>query len=301
MTIPTFKLNDGNTIPAIAYGTGTKWFKYGKNETNPELVKTIKLAIDTGFNHIDGAEVYNTDKEIGEAVASSKRSDLFITDKYFVGAKGDQGKLQHATPYDSLKAALKDLKLEYVDLYLLHSQHVSKEKHGYTLLEAWQSVEKLKEEGLAKSIGVSNFDIGSLQQILDSKPKYIPAVNQIEYSPLLQNQTEGIVEFTKKHNILLESYSGLAPINVTPKDEKAKELLEYARNLAQKHGKTDSQIILRWVYQTGVLPVTTSSNAERIKSYLDIFSFELSKDEVAKISELGAASQRVQQYAPFAP
>lgn len=300
MTPPTFKLLDGNTIPAIAYGAGTRWFKYLQPGTNAELIDCVTNTIKLGFNHIDGAEVYNTDIEVGEGIKKSgvDRSTLFITDKYFVGVKGYDFKSPEPTPYDGLKASLARYQLEYVDLYLLHSQFIKKEVHGYTLVDAWKLLEKLKDEGLAKSIGVSNFSVEALKEILESNPKYKPTVNQIEFSANLQNQSPGIVKFCQDNGIVVSAFSSLAPI--TNKNEQNKNLIDYLNQLAKKYNKTEDQVLLRWVHQQKVIPVTTSNKEERIKNYLEIFSFELSKAESDKISELGSQST-IQIYPEAAP
>ncbi|KAK6199597.1 aldose reductase [Scheffersomyces amazonensis] len=277
-----FKLANEHTIPAVGYGTGTKWYKAGVNELDTNLVNTLVKAIDLGFTHIDGAEVYNTNEEIGEAIIKSKvkRDNIFVTSKYWPGV--DEPNKQ--TPYDSLKASLSKLKLEYVDLYLIHTPFITKEKNGFDLVEAWNSIEKLVDEGLVKSAGVSNFTVENIETILKSNPKHKPVVNQIEYSAYLQNQTPNIVKFAKENGILIEAYGPLGPLTKA----KGGPLDSVLESLAKKYNKTDSQILLRWVLETGVLPVTTSSKEERIKSYLDILNFELTSDEVKQISEVGS-------------
>lgn len=287
-----FKLNDGNTIPAIAYGTGTKWFKFGNNEVDQNLVSALKLAIKTGFTHIDGAEVYNTSLEIGEAISASDRKSLYITEKFFVGDSSGKAKSQHGLPYDSLKWHLDNqLKTDHVDLYLLHAPFVKKEVHGFTLAEAWQSLEKLVEDGLTKSIGVSNFAVEDLEEIL-KVAKIKPAVNQIEFNAYLQNQTPGIVEFSQKHGILVEAYSPLGPI---VKGEKG-EFTDLLDKIGAQYNKNGTQVLLRWVLQRNILPVTTSGKEERLVQFLDVFNFELTEEEVKKITEAGLKHKTLRQY-----
>lgn len=298
MSIPSIKLSDGHSIPALGYGAG-RWFHYGDDKIVQEAIDTIALAVDLGINHIDGAEVYNTETETGLALikAGKPRDKLFITDKYFSG-KGDfstQVKSSSSTPYEALKVSLKKLQLEYVDLYLLHSQHIKKEIHGFTLAEAWKDLERLKDEGYTKSIGVSNFNEAALKELLASKPKHLPVVNQIEYSPTLQNQTEGIVEFSQSQGILIEGYAPLSALTNAPKAGEDAQLVPYLETLAKKYNRSTSQVILRWVYQQGVVAVTASTNADRIKSYFDVFTFELTAAEQKKISELGSL-RRLQTY-----
>ncbi|PVH15810.1 uncharacterized protein CXQ87_003665 [Candidozyma duobushaemuli] len=272
----TFKLADGNSIPAIAYGVGTKWYKHGRNEIDEKVVEALQTAIKRGFVHIDGAEVYNTDKEVGLAV-EGHRNNLFLTDKFFVGDSSHADKSQYGTPYESLKYHLeKELKTDHVDLYLLHSPFVKKEYHGFSLAEAWQSVEKLKDEGLAKSIGVSNFAVEDLEEIL-KVAKHKPVVNQIEFNAYLQNQTPGI------------------PLGPITKGEPG-EFTELLDTLGKKYNKTPGQVLLRWVLEKNILPVTTSSNPDRIRSFVEIFDFSLNKEEVLKLTEIGAKHKTLRQY-----
>lgn len=287
-----FKLLNGNSIPAVGYGTGTKWFKYGRDEIDSTLVSTLKLALEKGFVHIDGAEVYNTDQEIGEAIAGKDRKSLFVTDKFFAGDGKYSQRSQFESPFDSLKFHLENkLKTDYVDLYLIHSPFIKKESHGFDLKEAWQSMEKAQEAGLAKNIGVSNFSVEDLKTVLEVA-KIQPVVNQIEFNPYLQNQTPGIVEFAQKNGILIEAYSPLGPI---VKDEPG-ELTEYLDTLGSKYKKSASQVLLRWTLERGVLPITTSAKEERIVQFVDLFDFELTSDEVQHITELGKKHKVLRQY-----
>ncbi|KAK6456170.1 aldose reductase [Scheffersomyces xylosifermentans] len=279
-----FKLANGNTIPAVGYGTGTKWYKTSNDELDNTLVDTLVKAIKLGFNHIDGAEVYHTDFEIGKAIEKSgvARKDIFITNKYWPGGNSLE-KNNGPNPYESLKASLKRLNLDYVDLYLIHTPYITKESHGFDIVEAWKYLEQLQDEGLAKNIGVSNFAVADLQKILDSNPKHKPVVNQIEFSAYLQNQTPEIVEFSSKNGILIEAYGPSGPLT----KGKGGPLDPVLEKLAKKYNKSEGQILLRWVLQRGVLPVTTSNKEERIKSFLDIFDFELDASDFKEISEVG--------------
>lgn len=277
-----FKLANGQIIPAVAYGAGTKWFKYGSSEVSQPLIDAIKYAVGHGFSHVDGALVYGTDVEIGTALETVDRSLVFITNKYF-SSIGDAMKTPHENPLASLKAQLKDLKTDHVDLYLLHHPFVSKDSEGYDLKQAWKFMEQAVDEGLTKSIGVSNFAVEDLKVVLEVA-RIPPVANQIEFNAYLQNQTPGIVKFCQDNKILVEAYSPLAPLF---QSEDRGEFTDYIDTLAKKHSKTTGQVLLRWVLQRGVLPVTTSSNETRITQLNDLFNFELSADEVAKISDLG--------------
>ncbi|VVT54919.1 uncharacterized protein SAPINGB_P004328 [Magnusiomyces paraingens] len=276
-SIPTFKLNNGITIPAVGYGTGTKWFKSSNlDELDEKVVDAVALAISNGYTHIDTAEVYNTEGEVAAAIkkAGVPREKLYITTKVLP---------KIGNPEAALADSLKKLGIDYIDLYLIHAPFVTEEKHGISLEDAWAKLEKFQEEGKVKTIGVSNFAIADLERIL-KVAKIKPAVNQIEYNAYLQNQTPGIVKFSQDHGILVEAYSPLGP--VIAKDEKAplKPVLE---KIATKYKKTPAQVELRWTYQNGVLPITTSADSGRQTQSLEIFDFELTDDEVQEIRDVG--------------
>ncbi|ODV69470.1 aldose reductase [Hyphopichia burtonii NRRL Y-1933] len=280
----TFKLNNGATIPAIAYGAGTAWFKFGQDQIDTKLVDTLKLAIKKGFTHIDGAEIYGTSGEIGEAIQLVPRDQLFITSKYNTGDSLYTIRSAYENPYQSLVKELENkFKTPYVDLYLLHSPYIKKSFHGVSLVEAWQNLEKLVEDGYAKTIGVSNFKVEDIQEILDSNPKIKPAVNQIEFNAYLQEQTPGIVKYCQEHDILVEAYSPLGPLS----KGKPGPIDDYVEKLSGKYHKAEEQILLKWTLQQGILPITLSTKEERIGKFLDIFDFELTNEEIKQISELG--------------
>lgn len=252
----------------------------------------VKRALANGFVHLDGAEVYNTDREIGEALATVKRENIFLTDKYFTGDLEYKLKSQLGLPYDALKHQLANaLKTDYVDLYLLHSPFVYKESHGFDLIDCWKSMEKAYKEGLTKNIGVSNFGVEDLKSILEVA-EVKPVVNQIEFNAYLQNQTPEIVEFCQKNDILVEAYSPLGPIVKGGPSV----LTEYLNTLGSKYRKTATQVLLRWVLERGILPVTTSGNEERMLQSRNIFDFKLAADEVEKITAIGKAHPILRQW-----
>lgn len=284
-------------IPLPAYGVGTKWqhLKKGRSEDvrdtlDENLANTVAKAIKLGFRHIDTAEIYTTHIEVAEGIKRSgvDRSQVWITDKYNAGFKGPNFTkyADHASTYESIEVVLKELNTDYIDLYLIHAQFFDEKiTLGNTIEKAWKDIEKAYKEGKVKNVGVSNFDVTHLKKIL-SIAEIKPQVLQIEFHPYLFNQSPGIIDFAKQNDILVESYGPLSPLFRAvggPLDPVVKDL-------ALKYGKTEPQILLRWVYQNGVLPVTTSSNDDRITQALETFNgdFELSEDDVKKITEVGS-------------
>lgn len=281
-----FTLNNGKKMPAVAIiGTGTRWFK--KTETaetfNNDLVDQISKGLTLpGIVHIDAAEIYRTYPEVGKALRETKkpRDQIFITDKYSTSLKITEN------PIVGLETSLKKLDLDYVDLYLLHSPFITVEKYGISLEEAWKDMETLYKQGKAKNIGVSNFAIEDLERILKIC-QIKPQVNQIEFNAFLQNQTPGIFKFCQSHDIRLEAYSPLSPFQKKPENYESDPFYIYVSDIAKKYGKTDAQVLLRWVTKRGVVAVTTSSKFSRVQEAQNLFSFDLTQEEVDRITELG--------------
>ncbi|MED4400391.1 aldo/keto reductase [Metabacillus fastidiosus] len=248
-------------------GVKMPWFGLGvyKVEDGQEVINSIKSAIKAGYRSIDTAAIYKNEEGVGQAVkeAGIPREQLFITSKVW---NSDQG-------YESTIAAfhesLKKLDLDYLDLYLIHWP--VKE----TYKETWKAMETLYKEGKVKAIGVSNFHIHHLEDLME-EAEIIPMVNQVEYHPRLTQKE--LLSFCQNNNIQLEAWSPLArgrffddPI-----------LIE----LSQKYEKTAAQIILRWDLQTGVVTIPKSVHEHRIIENANIFDFELSNEDIAKIDSL---------------
>lgn len=286
----------------IGTGSGTKWQWLKKKRDDDkkdslleEMVDYLVLAIDNGFRHLDTAEIYTTHAEVAAAVKKSSvnREDLFIATKYNPGAP------HHHAGYDTLAksvdGALEELGTEYIDLFLIHFPFFNPEYSRGQLLEtAYKDLIQAKKAGKVRHIGVSNFAVPHLQTIIDvaaGDKDGLPEVNQIEFHPYLQEQSKGIVQFCNTHNILLEAYGPLSPLFRMKKDDKEIEehpLKHELPKLAEKYGKTDAQILLRYTLQKGFLPITTSSQLQRQKEALAVYGFELDKADVAKIDELGS-------------
>ncbi|CEP21405.1 AKR4 [Cyberlindnera jadinii] len=289
MSIKYFTLNNGNKIPAISIvGTGTQWYKTDRSgPVDEKLVEQLEYALSLpGVVHIDIAENYGTYRELGLALKNSKkpREEIWITDKFSKISK---------TPREALEQSLKVIGVEYVDLYLIHDPFYDQSNPGYDILQAWKYLEELYKEGKAKNIGVSNWRVEDFEKLLPVA-EVKPAVNQIEFSAFLQNQTPGIYDYAKTHGIQLEAYSPLAPLS-TRKGETG-PFYDLLDELTKKYNKDAGSILLNWVYSVGVLPVTTSSKKERIASADKVFEFELDDEDVKKITKLGQQHATVRQY-----
>ncbi|OAX38932.1 Aldo/keto reductase [Rhizopogon vinicolor AM-OR11-026] len=282
MSVSTLALNDGSQVPWMAFGTGTALYRKDAEDA-------IRLAIDNGFTHLDGAQVYANEDSMGQGIVASgkSRSELFITTKLTALKPG-------ATPKSALEESLKKLKVDYVDLYLIHqaNDHVGK------LKEVWKGMEEAQKAGLTKSIGVSNFTADHLNDILEIAT-VPPAVNQascresydgVEAHPYVWKALQANLAIHKQYKIVTSSYGGLSPIfraqggPLDPVVEKIRVRLETTRGSPV----SDGQVLNKWLQQNGVLVVTTSSKAERIREYLDTQNVpELTADELALIETAG--------------
>ena len=292
----TFTLpKDSQGIPLLGIGSGTSYYKgpsSGK-PINPLLVNIFSTAIKNGFGHLDSAECYGNDAELIQTLVDIlantdiKREDIFITDKYFAG---DSTYTYHSTdlnPYDRIKKFTKELGTPYVDLYLLHSPFIKKETYGFDLKESWKFMQQAYDEGLVKRIGVSNFAVQDIEEIWDVT-SVNPQVNQIEFNAFLQDQTPGIVEYCKSKNIVVEAYSPLAPLTGAEiSSGPGLKFIQYIDSLTEKYSKTRLQILLRWVIQRGIIPITTTSKVERFDELKGVFGWELEDTDVSEITKLG--------------
>jgi diketogulonate reductase-like aldo/keto reductase len=297
LSVPDLTLPDGNKIPMVSgiffpffrgsscsgltpfqlgYGTGTAWFKKTAGAKDQACIDATKTAIKVGYTHLDGAEVYNTEEELGVAIKESKvpREKLFVTTKLHDEDSNSVGDIPGA-----LDRSLKKLGLEYVDLYLIHSPFFAKGEKKL-LQEAWAQMEQMAAVGKAKSIGVSNFLKSDLNAILETC-KVRPAINQIEYHPYLQHGD--LVAFHKSKDIKVAAYAPLTPITRA----KGGPLDGYLESLAKKYAVGPGEILLRWCIDQNVVAVTTSSKEQRLSDMLRTFTFKLTPKEVEEISNLG--------------
>ncbi|KAG6909758.1 hypothetical protein DXG01_015474 [Tephrocybe rancida] len=262
----SIELNDGHLIPSIGFGT----WKLGNGQAPTDQVEQ---ALSVGFSHIDTAQFYRNESEVGVAIRESglAREDVFITTKY----SGTDG-LDIPT---SINNSLKNLGVGYVDLYLIHHPRLALPD----IPTAWEQMEKLKANGLAKSIGVSNFGVADLEILLASA-KIKPAANQILLHPYVFAKQQPVVEFGAKHGIVTEAYSSLIPITQLPGGPLDKPLYDIAGRL----GVTPDQVILAWVKSKGAVVVTTSSKKSRLEGYLHAGDLALTPEDVSDLDEAGA-------------
>ncbi|CAA7262783.1 unnamed protein product [Cyclocybe aegerita] len=265
MPFEDIPLNDGNKIPAIAYGTGS--VNKGK-----DIHLYVEQAIEVGFSHIDTAQYYQNEEHVGTAIRETglARSDLFVTTKY--------GRGSVSAAFDD---SLKKLGLKYVDLYLIHNP---RGVENGDLEGVWRKFEKFQEDGLAKSIGVSNFTIEDLQKVLKTA-RVTPAVNQIHLHPYNISENKELLEYHAKHGIITEAYGSLSPITRYPGGPVDVPL----KKAAQRLGITPTQVVFLWVRAKGAVIVTTSSSKEHLLEYLAVGDLpDLTEEEVAAIDEAGA-------------
>lgn len=254
------ELNNGKIIPSIGFGT---W----KLKNNEETVEVIKEAIKCGYNHIDTAFAYGNEETIGKGIKESNidRKDLFITGKLWNDDRGYENII------NACKRTIKNLNCEYLDLYLIHWP-ASKAVHDDWIeinKETWQALEYLYEQGLVKAIGVCNFKINQLEELIKTA-KIKPMVNQIEFHIGVYNKD--ILDYCNRNNIIVEAWSPLG----SGKLFKVEEL----KLMASKYNVSVAQLCIRWCLQNNTLPLPKSKNIERIKNNLDVFNFEITDEDM---------------------
>ena len=267
MAIPTHRLNDGSTLPAIGFGTYPM-----KGEDG---VTAIRSAIEVGYRLLDTAVNYENEHEVGEAIRRSgvAREELQVTSKL---PGRDHG---YDEAIASVHGSLDRLGLEYLDLHLIHWPNPSRDQY----VDAWRALVDLRAQGLVRSIGVSNFTADHLERIIEATG-VTPAVNQIELHPYFPQAEMRAVD--ERLGIRTEAWSPLGK-RQAPFAEPA------VADAAQRHGVTPGQVILRWHVQLGSIPIPKSATPERQRQNLDVFGFELSEDEVAAITALGRPDGRL--------
>lgn len=259
--VPTLTLNDGHQIPQLGFGV---W-----QVSTEDIVAAVTKALDVGYRHIDTAAIYGNEQGVGRAIAELgiPREELFVTTKLWNDDHGVDTALRAA------ENSLARLGLDYLDLYLIHWPTPARDRY----VAAWQGLEKVRAEGLSRSIGVSNFTEEHLHRVL-AEGSVVPAVNQIEVHPTL-TQTD-IIAVNDELGIVTEAYS---PLGLSADLEN-----ETVQSVARSVGRSPAQVILRWHLQLGRVVFPKSVTPARIEENFQLFDFELSTDQVAAISAVDA-------------
>ncbi|GGF28410.1 aldo/keto reductase [Subtercola lobariae] len=256
---PNLTLNDGNSIPQLGLGV--------YKASNDEASQAVEVAFEVGYRHVDTATLYNNEVGVGEAVARSSvpRAELFVTTKVYQDHHG----------YDkarrSFDESLARLRLDYVDLFLIHWPAPKQNLY----VETWRALEKIQADGLARSIGVSNFHPHHLER-LAAETSVVPSVNQIELHPWLPQRE--VRAYNDAHSIRTEAWSPLARGRVLDN-----AVLD---QIGAKYGKSAAHVVIRWHLQLGNVVIPKSVTPSRIASNFDVFDFELDEGDLALIASL---------------
>ncbi|KAM6567542.1 hypothetical protein CsatA_026670 [Cannabis sativa] len=276
-------------MPVIGFGTAT--FPFARSETTKEaIVEAIKL----GYRHFDTAAVYQTEQPLGDAISEAislglikSRAQLFVTSKLWCTQS------HHHLVLPAITKTLKNLRLEYLDLYLIHwpiamkpGEYLDFKKEDLVGMDfkcVWESMEECQNLGLTKSIGVSNFSSKKLQTLL-ATAKIPPALNQVEMNPVWQQKK--LRKFCQENGILITAYSPLGGNKEGTWRTNRVMDSDVLKQIANSKGKTIAQICLRWLYEQGVSFVVKSFNKERMKQNIDILDWSLSSEELEMIDQI---------------
>jgi 2,5-diketo-D-gluconate reductase A len=259
--VPSVRLNDGGSIPQLGFGV----FQIDPAET----AEAVGYALEVGYRHIDTAEMYRNEREVGEGVRASglDRGEVFITSKL---------NNRYHRPDDARRAfetTLTELGFDYVDLFLIHWPLPT--LYDGDFVSTWKTLEEFREDGRARSIGVSNFQIEHLQRLASTSDQ-APAVNQIELHPYLLNEQVGA--YDEAHGIVTEAWSPIAQGDVL--DDPT------ITRIADRLDRSPAQVVLRWHIQRGNVVFPKSTTPARIKENFDLFDFHLEADDLATITAL---------------
>ncbi|KHE67567.1 aldo/keto reductase [Halobacillus sp. BBL2006] len=251
-------LSNGINMPKVGLGVY-------KMENDEEVVKAVKSALEVGYRHIDTASFYDNEEGVGQAIKESNipREDLFVTTKVWNDEQGYEETLQ------AFERSLNKLKLDYLDLYLIHWPVPGKFK------DTWKALEKLHKDGKVKAIGVCNFMEHHLEVLMEGAEEK-PMVNQVEFHPELYQKE--LADYCYQKGIQLEAWAPLARGRYFD--------AAILKQLAEKYDKSPAQIILRWHLQHDVVIIPKSSNKERQKENADLFDFDMNDDEMKRIDAL---------------
>ena len=247
-------LADGNSIPLVGLGV---W----QVPDGPECVNAVRAALEVGYRHIDTAQAYGNERSVGQGLRDSgvPRDEVFITTKFYPARRD---------PVAEIEQSLQRLGIDHVDLYIIHWP-----QGGPTW--AWPAMERARELGHTRSIGVSNFDAGELKQ-LAATATVAPVVNQVQFGPYAYRSA--LLDACRRHDIALEAYSTLGTGRHLTSDT--------AIQIAQRHGRTPAQVLLRWCVQRDIPVIPKSTHRERIAENGQLFDFELSDEDMAQLDDL---------------
>ena len=256
----TRKLNNGVEIPYLGLGVF-------RTKDGGETVNAVRWAIEAGYRHIDTAMAYGNEKSVGVGIRQSgvARKELFITTKLSV-----EDMLQ-GTQIQGFENSLKNLQLDYIDLYIIHWPVTGKNK------ESWKILEDIYKSGRARAIGVSNFVASNLDK-LPQGAKIVPAVDQVELHPHFSQQP--LAAYCEKLGIAVEAWSPLGGTGGKYLDDPV------LKKIAEKYKKSAAQVVLRWELQRGIITIPKSTHQARIKANKDLYDFELSADDMKTINDL---------------
>ena len=253
-------LNNGVEIPRL--GLGVYQIESGEATRN-----AVRWALEVGYRHIDTAAAYGNESDVGEAIRESgvPREEVFVTSKLWNENHGYDEAMR------AFDRSLERLGFDYLDLFLIHWPVESRR------LESWRALEQILNEGRARAIGVSNYMVPHLEELFEQS-EVVPAINQIEISPFNYRSREDVVELCRARGIVVEAYSPLT---------KARRLDDPVVNrIAERHGKTPAQVLIRYGLELGAVVLPRSSNRERIAENLDVFDFSLDPEEMEALHAL---------------
>lgn len=257
--VTSIPLRDGRSIPAIGFGV------YKVDDA--EAATAVGTALDAGYRHVDTAEMYGNERGVGAAIRASRldRDEVFVTTKVWNDHQGRDATLR------AFDASLGRLGLDAVDLYLIHWPAAANDRY----VETWRTLVELRESGRARSVGVSNFQVPHLERII-AETGEVPALNQVERHPWLPQRD--LIAFHEQHNIVTGAWSPLGRGRLV--DEPV------LTGIAEAHGVSVAQVLVRWNVQQGVVVLPKSVTPERIRSNIDVDGFALSDDDLAAIAGL---------------
>ena len=265
MTVPSIPLNTRGSIPQLGLGTA-------RVTDQEEIRRTVATALEVGYRHVDTAAKYENELGVGRGIGDSglPRDEVFVTTKL-------RGSQQGAETREALEQSLDRLGLDHVDLYLIHWPLPRVDRY----VESWQIMEELRDEGLTRAIGVSNFLPEHLDR-LAAESSTVPAVNQIELHPRLPQPAQRVDD--ARRGVVTESWSPLAMGDLLASPVLAE--------IGERHGRSPAQVVLRWHVQQGLVAIPKASHVDRLRANLAVFDFALTDDDMARIATL-ATGQRV--------